>query len=361
MGIRGPLSDLVVDTHFRPISGELFSEVQDRNIVYGVWQPTGEDLVVTRDGINQVEIHCHGGTTACSAILKSLANANVTPVAPSEFALASQNAWKVSTQTALSQAATSRTSKILLHQSRLLPSAIDQIDSLVKSGQSKSAIAMIEPMLSWSQFGIHLTQPRSIVLCGQPNVGKSSLANAVIGFQRAIVHQSAGTTRDVVSQLTAIDGWPVVLKDTAGIRQAHNLIEAIGIEKAKVEIDAADLRICIFVANRTWNQADQQLLESVNPQLIVFNKIDLAEQPPGRLSIDASLPDRINTSAVTGQGIRTLINKISDRLVSKLPDPQQPIPVSESQQRKLEQVLCWLRESTEDNCPDIYDLLLDSK
>ena len=107
----------------------------------------------------------------------------------------------------------------------------------------------IQSMLKWSKFGRHLTTPRTVVLCGQPNVGKSSLVNAMSGFQRAIVHDIAGTTRDVVSQALAINGWPVTVKDTAGLRNSDNPIEIQGIAQAKAEILNSDLTICVFDAN----------------------------------------------------------------------------------------------------------------
>ena len=354
--LQGETAESTLEQHFRPAADTSFSGTKNRKIVYGVWQSTGEDLVVSRCSENRFEIHCHGGNSACSAILRSFADSDVRQVSPIEFARIFENAWTVSTQLALTQATTTRTAKILLDQVRILPDAIQQISSLIQSDQTKSAVAAVQQMLRWSDFGIHLIRPRSIVLCGQPNVGKSSLANAIIGFQRAIVHDVAGTTRDVVSQLTAIDGWPVELKDTAGLREATNTIEAIGIEKAKTQIDSADLKICVFDDLQNWTQQDQELLESIQPQLIVFNKADLAME-------SQTQPDRprgLVTSAVTGQGIEEMIEQIGNLLVPELPDPGQAFPVTQSQRRKLDDLAIQLRNPDQIAPADIYDLSVNT-
>lgn len=357
VSLQGPNAESVLDHQFRPAHGRRFSETQfqHRKIVYGVWQSTGEDLIVTRAGADHFEVHCHGGNRACSAILESFAAANVRRVSPAEFAQTFDNAWISSTRLALTEATTARTAIKLLDQVRILPAAIEQINLLIQSNQYVLATSRIEQMLQWSDFGIHLTQPRSIVLCGQPNVGKSSLANAIVGFQRAIVHAVAGTTRDVVSQLTAIDGWPVELKDTAGLRKATNTIEAIGIEKAKTQIDSAELKICVFDVSQKWTQQNQELLESIRPQLIVFNKTDLAIES----LTQSDRPDGINSSVETGQGIETMIEKIGELLVPELPAQDQPFPVTQTQRRKLANLISFLRAPQPAVEPDIYDLSTD--
>ena len=189
-------------------------------------------------------------------------------------------------------------------------------------------------MLAWSELSIHLTNPRTIVLCGQPNVGKSSLVNAIVGFQRAIVHSVAGTTRDVVSQLTAIDGWPVELKDTAGLRDSSDSIEAIGIEKAKAQIESADLRICVFDFSSPWGESDQQLLETIKPELIVHNKVDLPSND--------ERPDGIETSAETGVGIQKLIAETGKLLTPALPHTGEAVLVSQDQVNCFQQAIAIL-------------------
>ena len=335
IAVQGPSAESVLDQNFRPINGRLFSQTSPRKIVYGVWKPTGEDLVVLRQANYSFEIHCHGGTSAPTAITKSLTESNVPEQSASDFLRSQTDAWTVDVQTALSQAPTERTSTIILNQLEILPIEINEIVQLIRDDKIEPATRRIQSLLDWSEFSKHLIQPRSIVLCGQPNVGKSSLVNAMVGFQRAIVHSVAGTTRDVVSQQTAIDGWPVELKDTAGLRESNNDIETIGIEKARSQIETADLKIAVFDFSSPWTNQDQKLLEAIDPDVIVHNKSDLAGDVGQR-------PAGLQTSVETGMGIDRLISEIGSRVVSRIPPVDKAILVSQ------EQVDCFARGDCDD-------------
>ena len=89
-----------------------------------------------------------------------------------------------------------------------------------RAADLQAAAARIREWLAWEDFGLHLTRPWNVVLAGRPNVGKSSLINALLGYTRSIVFDQPGTTRDVVTAATAIDGWPIELSDTAGLRES---------------------------------------------------------------------------------------------------------------------------------------------
>ena len=104
-------------------------------------------------------------------------------------------------------------------------------------------------MLQFRDLGLHLTTPWRVVLAGAPNVGKSSLMNAIAGYQRAIVSPTPGTTRDVVTVTTAIDGWPVQLADTAGLRETQDELESAGVALADAAIGEADLVIVVSDAS----------------------------------------------------------------------------------------------------------------
>jgi tRNA modification GTPase len=96
-----------------------------------------------------------------------------------------------------------------------------------------------------------------VVIAGPPNVGKSSLINALLGYQRAIVFDQPGTTRDVLTATTAIDGWPVELADTAGIREGDDAIETEGVARALAEIRAADLVVEVWDASQETGDRGQ--------------------------------------------------------------------------------------------------------
>jgi tRNA modification GTPase len=181
-----------------------------------------------------------------------------------------------------------------------------------------------------------LTQPWQIVLAGPPNVGKSSLINCLLGYERAIVFDQPGTTRDVVTALTALDGWPCELSDTAGLRETRDELEQAGVERAQARIAKADLVIVVQEANQVpLNSPNSNLLspDSCLPRILqVLNKIDLASNVPGR---QQTATDVICTSAKTGQGIEELITAVVAQLIDRPPDPGEAIPFTPRQAKQL--------------------------
>ena len=116
-------------------------------------------------------------------------------------------------------------------------------------------------LLARANLGRHLVRPWSVVLAGPVNVGKSSLINALAGYGRSIVHDAPGTTRDAVTATTAIDGWPVELCDTAGLRQGGDAVERAGIERAQERLAQADLAVLVFDRSVPWSADDQALVD----------------------------------------------------------------------------------------------------
>jgi len=182
------------------------------------------------------------------------------------------------------------------------------------------AIEQIQRLLAVAPCGCHLEHPWQVVLAGRPNVGKSSLMNALVGFGRAIVHETPGTTRDLVTARTALDGWPVEFCDTAGLRDASHTLERQGIGLAQHQLESASLALLVFDATEPWSEADNELARLWPNALLVFNKIDL----PG-VSLDGR-PDGQSVSAINGQGIDRLIATIAHRLVPNPPAPRQAVP-----------------------------------
>ena len=227
-----------------------------------------------------------------------------------------------------------------------LPQQIQQIRKLLATNEPNVAVAHIQSMLSWSNFGQHLTDPRNVVLCGQPKVGKSSLVNAIAGFQRAIVHEIAGTTRDVVSQAIAIDGWPVTLKDTAGIRNSDNPIEIQGIAQAKEQILKSDLTICVFDAQASRQFERAEIVSQTKPDIIVLNKADLLAPNHAAINDSASDLPTVKTSVKSNEGIQKLIGIIGSQLVSEVPSKSQAYPVTIEQHRRLSKSLDFLQQES---------------
>lgn len=317
VAVQGAGSRVCIDSCFAPISGRPYRDLAERSIVYGVWNSTGEDLIVVQTGKADFEIQCHGSIAAVEAIKADLsASGAIESKDRSVWAIA-ENEHQAEIALAMEHCLTQRTAKHLLRQHQLW------------SDVSSLSPNIAETALTFARFGEKLTKPWKVVLCGRPNVGKSSLINVIAGFERAIVHPTAGTTRDLVSQHSAIDGWPVELIDSAGIRESENPIEKAGIQKARQIIVAADLVIHLV---------DATDVESFDPQvsqnragLIVVNKIDLNSEYSTPMKACPVVP----VSAKTGEGIDQLLAAISKAIVPKVPGDDQLIPVTDSQQKWL--------------------------
>ncbi len=136
-----------------------------------------------------------------------------------------------------------------------------EIRRLITAADWPAAREAVCQVLARWPIGSHLVEPWRVVLAGPPNVGKSSLVNALVGYQRAIVYDAPGTTRDMVTAITALEGWPVELCDTAGLRSSREAIEAEGVRLARQAAAAADALVLVFSAQEPWQADRQQLLD----------------------------------------------------------------------------------------------------
>ncbi|MFV2061017.1 MAG: tRNA uridine-5-carboxymethylaminomethyl(34) synthesis GTPase MnmE [Gammaproteobacteria bacterium] len=171
-------------------------------------------------------------------------------------------------------------------------------------------------ILQNAQRGCLLQEGMQVVLAGCPNAGKSSLLNALAGRDSAIVTEIAGTTRDVLRESIQLDGMPLHLIDTAGLRHSDDLVEREGIRRAWLEIEQADLVLMLVDANIGITEQDQELIEKLPSELplcLVFNKIDSAKQQ-ARVESDSKKATSIYLSAKTGDGLGLLEQHLKDRM-----------------------------------------------
>ena len=164
----------------------------------------------------------------------------------------------------------------------------------------------LEQLAASFAYGKIVHQGLTLAIVGRPNVGKSSLFNRLVEHERAIVTATPGTTRDLVSETVAIGGIPVQLVDTAGIRQALDEAESIGIRKSIEALADADLVLVVFDASQTVTGEDHELLRQVQgrPAIVVGNKCDLGSSVGWSALVGQSAT--IEVSALTGQGIAEL-------------------------------------------------------
>ena len=186
----------------------------------------------------------------------------------------------------------------------------EEIDFLERSGAMEKLAGLragVATLLAVAEQGRILRDGARVVLIGQPNVGKSSLLNRLAEEEVAIVTEIPGTTRDPLRHELAIEGVPMHVVDTAGLRQATDVVEKIGIERAWREIQQADLALVIVDATLGLTEADFRILAELPENLkrvFIFNKIDILGRSPEEVS--AMEGTEIWLSARTGQGIDLL-------------------------------------------------------
>jgi tRNA modification GTPase len=294
---------------------------------------TGEDLV---------EFTCHGGLVTPTQLLEALFAAGARPAFAGEFTRRAvlngrmdlvqaegvgdliDATAPVQARAALHQVEGGLSRRIaalresLLQLEALLAYDVDfpeEDDGPVPRERLQAALAevagRVDRLLASAPAGERLREGALVVLAGAPNAGKSSLFNALLGHQRAIVTELAGTTRDAIEAHTDFLGWPIRLVDTAGIGDSAARLDVLGMEVSRRYVEAADLVIhCVEADGRTDGQTDRSSgLElsarpPVRPSVLARTKCDLTRTPgPG-----------IPVSAVTGQGIDQLRREVGERL-----------------------------------------------
>ncbi len=357
---------------------------------YGIWREAekqadishssaaGQQVVVCRTGEETVEIHCHGGRAVCHALLGDLALAGCPTVSSSEFPSQLSCPLAQQAEQELLLATTDRAAAILLDQMNgslrraiqlILSSVVDRsadqmprvVDRSADQGSSSpppfshptsqslssphptsqpSPSLLIQQLLPWSQLGQHLSAPWKVVLVGPPNVGKSSLMNALVGTRQAIVHHEPGTTRDWIEASGAISGWPIAFTDTAGVRLASDGIEQAGVQRSSEQLRQADLALFVVDAAHGWTSVHDELLElAPSRRIVVWNKVDLAT--PGAPQPEFPLKGAavVSTCAVDQRGIAQLLEAIVCSLVPAEPSEGAAIPFRAQHVEQLQQAL----------------------
>ncbi len=331
--VRGPRAIEITSQGFRPLHGSPLSQSPLRRLRLGrIGAGMGDEVVavVLASGPPEVEIQCHGGPGAVALVADALQALGAERVSVGDQTEGDSRSPIVqAADIELAGAPTLRTAEILLEQAdgaldRELQTILDRLDRA-----PNEAAEALETLLERLALGTRLVSGWSVVLAGRPNVGKSRLLNALAGFERAIVAPTPGTTRDALGVRTAVDGWPVELFDTAGLRPSDELIEAQGIARARALQGKADLVVLVLDRSEGQTTSDRHLMDAMPQALWVANKVDL---PAAWLAA----PDRyLNVSAKEGSGVAQLAHEIARRLVPSPPAPGLGVPFREEHRRIL--------------------------
>jgi tRNA modification GTPase len=350
----GPRALAAIDAAFRAANGRGIAEQQKDRILFGHWTVGShrEEVVVLRGNGDAVEIHCHGGAAAVARVVEALTANGCEQFNWTEWLeAASADPIALEADVALAKATTGRTAALLLEQRHgALRHAIQQVRGALERGEVAAADQRLSALRERSAFGLHLTEPWQVAIAGRPNVGKSSLINALVGYPRAIVFDQPGTTRDVLSADAAIDGWPVRLTDAAGIRATDDPLESEGVARACDQVRRADLLLWVLDAtmladpSAAVDQARRELAEAAPGAccdanlLTIVNKVDLC--PRGTYNNSEAV---IYVSALTRCGLKELLAQVSQRLVPDSPAHGEAVPFTSRQAELLQRSRSALR------------------
>ena len=206
---------------------------------------------------------------------------------------------------------------VMAHFHAVLDYPDEDIDPFTQEGLSAALAAQeeaLERLIATYRRGRQLKRGVRCALVGRPNAGKSSLLNALAGYDRAIVTEIPGTTRDTVEETVELDGVPLRLIDTAGLRESDDPVERLGVARSRAAMEEAELILVLWDSSRPVTEEDGRLLEramALAPTILVWTKEDLSSAPVPFLRL-ASPPPAVEVSAKTGAGLDGLSRAVAE-------------------------------------------------
>lgn len=290
-----------------------------------------------------VEIDCHGGVLMMNRILETVIKYGARPAEPGEFTkraflngridlsqaeavidvINAKNQYAL--KSSVSQLNGGISKKIrdireqILYQIAFIESALDDPEHISLDGYGasllvnlKTLIDQVEKLVNSSDNGKVMTEGIKTVILGKPNAGKSSLLNILVGEERAIVTDIAGTTRDTLEEHIRLEGISLNVVDTAGIRETEDVVEKIGVSKAKSMADEADLIVYVVDASVPLDKNDEAIIEMIGTRkaVIILNKTDLNMAVTKKYLEEKTDRKVIPVSAKEGTGIDDLEQEI---------------------------------------------------
>jgi tRNA modification GTPase len=317
--VSGSEAIAIVDRIYRSKkAGKCLKDVPSHTVHYG-WIQDGDQvldevLVIVMKGPHSytaedtVEIDCHGGVMMMKKILETVIRYGARPAEPGEFTkraflngridlsqaeavmdvINAQNDYAIKSSVSQLRGSVSRKIKKLrediLYQIAYIESALDDPEHISLDGYSEELLTKLKPMIydvekmvKSADNGKIVSEGIKTVILGKPNAGKSSLMNVLLGEERAIVTDIAGTTRDTLEEQIRLHGISLNIIDTAGIRETEDVVEKIGVNRARSVADDADLIIFVVDGSRPMDENDEMIIEMIRDRkaIVLMNKSDL--------------------------------------------------------------------------------------
>ena len=350
----------VADRIFRPKKGSRkVSDMETHTIHYG-YVVDGEEVV---DEVmllimkaprsytceDTIEIDCHGGVLVMKKILETVLKYGARPAEPGEFTkraflngridlsqaesvidvINAQNELALKSSVSQLQGAVLEKIKdiraVVLHEIAFIESALDDPEHVSLDGYPEQlrgimsdAHSKVKKLLDSSDNGKMLKEGINTAIVGKPNAGKSSLLNILVGEERAIVTEIAGTTRDILQEQIQIGGIGLNVIDTAGIRDTEDIVEKIGVNKSREYIEKADLIIYVVDSSTELDENDQEIIEAIQDKkaIVLLNKSDLDAKTDAAILQERLDKPILSISAKNNTGIHELEKLIEEMLFS---------------------------------------------
>ena len=392
----------IIDKIYKSKDGKkILSKVKSHTVHYGFIEDEDkmidEVMVLIMKGPNTytredtVEIDCHGGVLVMKNILKTLLKYGARIAEPGEFTkraflngridlsqaeavmdlINSKNDFAL--KASVNQLNGNVSKKIIrlrdeiIYQIAFIESALDDPEHISLEGYSQQLSLIVDKiaeelqeLLIASENGKVLTEGIKTVILGKPNVGKSSLLNILVGEERAIVTDIAGTTRDILTENILINGISFNVIDTAGIRDTTDIVEEIGVKKARNNAEDADLIIYVVDSSTALDENDEKIIDLIKDKkaIILLNKTDL-EKVTSIEDINLITDKKvIPISAVNGSGIKDFEECISSMFLQENINYNDQLFITNMRHKEsIEEAndsIIMVKKSIEDNMPEDF-------
>ena len=350
----------VADRIFRPKKGSRKVSAMETHTIHYGYVVDGEEVV---DEVmllimkaprsytceDTIEIDCHGGVLVMKKILETVLKYGARPAEPGEFTkraflngridlsqaesvidvINAQNELALKSSVSQLQGAVLEKIKdiraVVLHEIAFIESALDDPEHVSLDGYPEQlrgimsdAHSKVKKLLDSSDNGKMLKEGINTAIVGKPNAGKSSLLNILVGEERAIVTEIAGTTRDILQEQIQIGGIGLNVIDTAGIRDTEDIVEKIGVNKSREYIEKADLIIYVVDSSTELDENDQEIIEAIQDKkaIVLLNKSDLDAKTDAAILQERLDKPILSISAKNNTGIHELEKLIEEMFFS---------------------------------------------